>query len=100
MKLVHIRTPFFKAGYKYGWMGNPVGIGIKIGLIRSNTTLAIRVGNYPKTYFLNCKEAFDFITSHQSFFGAKKGINLGVIPLTLLKDEEATELTEWLNTPE
>jgi len=96
MPILHIKEPFYTAGRKFGWTGDPTGIGIHSKLIQEDKILQVKIRDNPKILFLKCNEALKFIQQNNSWFYTKRGTRLGIVPLTLLRREVGTTLNNWI----
>lgn len=96
MKLVHIKEVWWTAGKKFHWMGSPTGIGLKMSDLINQQSLMISIADNDKPYFLNCEIGLDYVAKHNTFWNTKSGMKLGIIPLTLLKNEGVRTLKKWV----
>ena len=78
MEIIHIQTPFFSAGKKYGWYGAPIGLGIDFRELEGEGKVIVTVGTSPTEWEIDKKKAREFIESNNSYYQANT-IKLGVI---------------------
>lgn len=78
MEPIHILSPYFSAGKKYGWKGNPVGLGINIKLLEGSGEICVRVGDSKDIWKMEKSKALEFIKKYNSFYKART-VMLGVI---------------------
>lgn len=78
MEPIHILTPFYSAGKKYGWNGAPIGLGINVRLLEGSGDICVRVGESKDVWKIDKTRALDFIKKYQSLYKART-VTLGVI---------------------
>ena len=82
---ISIKVPFFSAGQKYKWEGNPIGIGVPAKQLREKTEiLQVNLKSDGKIYEIPILKARELVLKYQSFFMAKK-TKLAVIPIQEFK---------------
>jgi hypothetical protein len=81
--MIHIKTPFYSAGEKYGWEGDKRGIGISLDEFKGEGKLQLLIGNSNTIWEVDKKEALDFIENNNSYYQAGN-TKLGVLPIKML----------------
>lgn len=85
--MIKIRKPYYSAGGKYGWPGDPKGIGLNLSYLKQDGDLTVYVVSEKATYKIAAEKARRLVKHYNSFFTAGK-TRLGTIP------ESAFELIE------
>lgn len=85
-EIIHIREPFYKAGKRFDWPGNPVGLGIANHYFYDiKGIIKVRVGGDPKILTITNRRARELCRKYNSYFRKKKPM-LWVIPLQEFND--------------
>ena len=88
--IIEIEQPFYSAGRKYGWPGDPQGIGIAAHLLNGEGDLEVKIGKKIEIYKIDKKKARELVTKYKSVYIAKT-MRLGVIPLSEFRVDKPQE---------
>lgn len=79
--MIHLRSPFLKAGLVYHWYPQykMIGLGINISKLQGDGEIEITVEGNRKVWKVEKQKAREFIKQYKSLYYAKYA-TLGVIP--------------------
>lgn len=77
--VLHIKTPFWSAGHKYGWEGSSAGLGINVNILGDDGVLLVRVGEKDQVYGIEKTKARELMNRYKAWHNIRNTV-LGVIP--------------------